>query len=140
LTLPSALNYQLFRFETTRSGPVFVGTLGANVVVGNSSGQVVVEGSGLLGFVAPGAGQYYLILESPTGAPVSNYAFAVRTPVVVPTLAEPSITPPSPSIATPMSTMVEAESTEASPLATDADVVATASPTVLLRKPARPEQ
>ncbi len=81
LTLPSALNYQLFRFETTRSGPVFVGTLGANVIVGNSSGQVVVEGSGLLGFYSgTGTNRYFLILLSPNGGPVSNYALAVRTP------------------------------------------------------------
>jgi Matrixin len=132
LTLPSASNYQLFSFETTRSGPVMIVTLGADVVVVNTFGQVVVEGTGVLGFQAPGAGRYFLVMVSPNNAPVANYAFAVRTPGVTPAVASPSFSPPSLS---QVSTTVEVESTDASPITSNAVVAPTASPTVNLRKP-----
>ena len=119
LTLPSAQNYQLFSFETTQAGPVLVSTLGANVVVVNSVGQVVDAGGGQLGFQAPGAGRYFLIMLSPNNAPVSNYAFAVRTFPTAPGVAGGAITPPSPA---PASTTVQVGSTAVKP------AVATASP------------
>jgi hypothetical protein len=119
LTLPSALNYQLFSFETTKTGLVQVATLGADVVVGNASGQVVVEGSGALSFNSTQVGRYYLILLSPNGAPVSNYAFAVRTPVIGPSVVASSLTPP-----TPVATTIEVDSTADA----DVDVVTPTTP------------
>ncbi len=136
LTLPSIWNYQLFSFETAQAGPVLVSTLGARVVIGNSIGQVVDAGSGQLGFVAPGAGKYYLIFITPDGNPVFNYAFAVRTfGGGSPAAARPAAwTPPS-----PLSATIEVDPTGVSASST-AEVVATPSTTVLPRKTSRPTQ
>jgi hypothetical protein len=136
LTLPSSSSYQMFKFQTTQPGPIFIGVLGAEVAVGNSAGQMITGGSGLISFWGSQAGPYYLYLLSSNNAPVSNYAFAVRTPVAVTTLAASSVTPPSPTI----STTVEVESTSATPSVSNASVLATDSPTGLLRKPVRPGQ
>jgi hypothetical protein len=137
LTLPSALNYQMFSFQTTQPGLVQVASLGAIIDVGNSVGQVVVIGSGALSFVSTQPGKYYLIMLSPNGGPVGNYAFAVRTPVAPPTPAVSSIVPPSPST---MSITVEVDPTGSSPVDATADDISIASPTALLRKTALPVQ
>jgi predicted Zn-dependent protease len=136
LTLPSASNYQMFTFQTTQPGPIFVGTLGADAIVDNSVGQVVAAGSGLIGFLGTQPGTYYVALVSPNNAPVSNYAFAVRTPIPTLTLGQTSVTPPTPA----MAATVEVESTDASPVASNPNVLASTAPTALLRKPVRPGQ
>ena len=129
LTLPSALNYQIFTFQTTQAGLVQVASLGAIIDVGNATGQVMVIGSGGLSFYSTAPGRYYVILLSPNNAPVSNYAFAVRTPVNAPRPSVAAITPPSPST---MAITVEVDS--------DTESVTTDSPTSLARKPTRPSQ
>ena len=87
LTLPSGPNYQLFAFEVSQPGLVFVAAGNVNVIVGDSLARPVASGTGLLGFLAPQAGRYYLLFLSSNGAPVANYGFAVELipspPVVV---------------------------------------------------------
>jgi hypothetical protein len=88
LTLPSALNYQLFSFTVQSAGTVEVAAGNVNVVVGNSSAIPVVQGTGLLIFNAPTAGaKYYLLFLSGNAQPVANYGFAVRViPAPTPTV------------------------------------------------------
>ncbi len=86
LTLPSALNYQLFAFEAQSAGTVMVAAGNVNVVVANSLAQPIAQGTGVLIFNAPTAGaRYYLLFLSSNQAPVANYGFAVKvvpSPVV----------------------------------------------------------
>jgi hypothetical protein len=130
LTLPSAQNYQLFSFETTQSGPVLIGAFGVNAVVINAIGQQVESGSGTLGFVAPGAGKYYVVMLSPNGAAVNNYAMAVRTTFRSPAIVAKAVSPPSvaPALAT---------SAASTPLATTVEVASESSPVKTLVRPAQ---
>jgi hypothetical protein len=102
LTLPSGLNYQLFTFTVQQAGTVMVAAGNVNVVVGNALAQPIVQGTGLLEFIAPTAGaKYYLLFLSANATPVANYGFAVKVvPAPTPTVsvvakakAKPTATP-----------------------------------------------
>ena len=82
LTLPSAMNYQLFAFNVAKAGRVQVAVGNAKVVVGDAQARPIASGTGSLSFVAPKAGaRYFLIFLSPNGAPVANYAFSIKGPI-----------------------------------------------------------
>ena len=90
LALPSGMNYQLFSFQVPKAGTVQVAVGNARVVVGDALARQVVTGTGLLSFVAPRAGaRYFLIFLSTNGAPVSNYAFAIKAPAASTLVAAP---------------------------------------------------
>ena len=92
VTLPTGQDVRVFTFEPASPGLVFVASANATIMVGNSSGQVVASGRGLIGFAAPQAGaRYFVIVMSPTSTPVVDASFAVQ---VVPVAAAPAAVAP----------------------------------------------
>ena len=130
LTLPSALNYQLFSFETSRAGLVLVGPWGP-MRSGRFIGECRRRRFGPDRISLARGRRYFLILRSPDGAPVGNYAFAVRTPTAPP--SSPG------AFAIPVvSTTVEIKSTDASPTTPGAEINHAITPAVPRKKPSRP--
>ncbi|WP_435006851.1 matrixin family metalloprotease [Tundrisphaera lichenicola] len=80
LTLNTAKDVRFFTFTTDRAGSVLVASENAKILVGDSRGRFVTQGTGLIGFAAPAAGaRYFLIFLSPDGTPVPKFGFAVAT-------------------------------------------------------------
>jgi Matrixin len=91
LTLPSGSNFQIFTFEASRAGAVLVSVGNANVVVMNSLGKPIASGNGQVAFNASKTGtRFFLLLQSPNGAPVANYGFTVKMAASTPVVASKS--------------------------------------------------
>ena len=83
--LASAQDVRVFAFEPASSGLAFVASAHAEVVIGNSSGQYITSGTGLVGFQATAGARYFIVIMSPNNAPVADASFAVQVVPVTPT-------------------------------------------------------
>ncbi len=96
VALATGMDLRVFTFEPANSGLVLLASANTTIMVGDSSGRVLASGRGLIGFQAPQAGvRYFIILTSPTNAPVADAGFAVQVvPMAnVPAPTTPTVTP-----------------------------------------------